>query len=112
MPPSLVIAETVRRQHVAGKSVVLRNRRVKLYCVIIAIALSALLIYVWTRIRVVQHGYDVSRLTREAEDMVGQKSRLESEIAALKSPKRLESVARDSFGMRLPKGEEIVIIEP
>ncbi len=108
----MVVAETVRRQHVAGKSVVLRNRRVKFYCMLMGLILFASLTYVWTRVRVVQQGYEVSKLNRETEELLGQKSKLESEIAGLKSPQRLEQVARDHFGMRLPKGDEIVLIEP
>lgn len=112
MVPSLVVAETVRRQHVAGKSVVLRNRRVRFYCFLMGLILLSSLLYVWTRVRVVQEGYEVSKLNRETEDLLGQKSKLESEIASLKSPQRLEQIARDHFGMRLPRGDEIVLIEP
>lgn len=107
-----VIAETVRRQHIAGKSVGLRNRRIKLYCAVMAVILCSSLIYVWTRIRVVQQGYEVSRLSKETDELTKQKSRLEAEIAALKSPQRLEMIARDHFDMRLPKGDEIILIEP
>lgn len=112
MVPSLVVAETVRRQHIAGKSVVVRNRRIKLYCVIVGLVLFSSLLYVWTRVRVVQQGYEVSKLSREVEELTGQKSRLESEIASLKSPQRLETVAREQLGMRQPQGDEIVLIEP
>lgn len=111
MVPSLVVAETVRRQHVAGKSVVARNRRVKLYCVIVGFVLFSSLLYVWTRVRVVQQGYEVSTLSREVEELTGQKSTLESEIASLKSPQRLEAIARDHLGMRQPHGDEIVLVE-
>lgn len=112
MVPSLVVAETVRRQHIAGKSVILRNRRVKFYCVLMGLILFSSLTYVWTRVRVVQQGYEVSKLNRETEELLGQKSKLESEIAVLKSPQRLEQIARDHFEMRLPRGNEIVLIEP
>lgn len=107
-----ITANTVRRQHVAGKLVVLRNKRVKSYCILIMLVLCASLIYVWARVKVVQQGYEVSRLNKETEELSKQKSLLESEIAALKSPQRLETVARDHFGMRLPQGDEIVLIEP
>lgn len=96
----------------AGKAVIVRNRRVKLYCFLMILILLSSLVYVWTRIRVVQQGYEVSRLSKETEELSKQMSRLEAEIAALKSPKRLEGIARDHFGMRLPHGDEIVLIEP
>jgi cell division protein FtsL len=112
MASSFIVAETVRRQHVAGKSILLRNRRIKFYCLVLFVILCSLLVYVWTRIKVVQQGYELSRLTKETDELVGQKSRLESEVATLKSPQRLEVIARDYFGMRLPHGDEIVLVEP
>jgi len=112
MVSSFIVAETVRRQHVAGKSISLRNRRIKFYCLLLFVILCSLLVYVWTRIKVVQQGYELSRLTKETDDLVGQKSRFESEIASLKSPRRLEVIARDQLGMRLPQGDEIVLVEP
>jgi len=112
MNPSYVIAETVRRQHVAEKAVSLRNKSLKLYCIIVFVLLCSSLVYVWTRICVVQQGYELSMLNKEIDGLVGRKSRLESEIASLKSPQRLEIIARDQFGMRQPRGDEIVLIEP
>jgi len=112
MASSLVVAETVRRQHIARKSVGLRNRRIKLYCIVMSVVLCSSLLYVWTRIRVVQKGYEVSRLSKETDELLKQKSILEAEIAGLKSPKRLETIARDQLQMRIPRGDEIVLVEP
>lgn len=112
MSPSLVIAETVRRQHVAKKAISLRNRKVKLFCVLMVLVLCLSLIYVWTRISVVQKGYEVSRLSKEVEDLIRDKNRLEAEVVRLKSPARLEKIASRKFGMRLPLGEEIIFVEP
>ncbi|EFK96149.1 cell division protein FtsL [sediment metagenome] len=112
MVSNLVVADTVRHQHIGEKSVAARNRKIKVYCFIIVSVLVLSLVYVWTRVCVVQQGYEVSRLNKESDKLAGEKSRLESEIAALKSPKRLEVIAKEHFGMREPHGDEIVLVEP
>jgi cell division protein FtsL len=108
----MVVAETVKRQHVAKKAVGARNRRIKLFSFLMLVFLCMALVYVWTRISVVQKGYEVSRLHNDAMVLTEQKSRLEAEVMKLKSPARLEAIARDKLGMRLPNGSEIVFIEP
>lgn len=109
---TMVVAETVRRQHIARKAVSLRNRRVKLFSAAMILVLGLALLYVWTRISVVQKGYEVSRLHKEVHTLSQEISRLEAEVARLKSPDRLEKIAREKLGMRLPQGDEIVFVEP
>lgn len=112
MPRSMVVAETVRRQHVAKKAVTMRNRRVKLFSILMTVFLCMALIYVWTRTSVVQKGYEVSRLHNEVTILSEEKNQLEAEVMKLKSPARLETIAREKLGMRLPDGSEIVFVEP
>ena len=95
----------------ARKAVNLRNRRVRLFCALLLLVLVMSLIYVWTRISVVQKGYEVSRLHKEVMALSQKKNKLEAEIAKLKSPARLENIARQKFGMRLPLGDEIIFVE-
>ena len=45
------------------------------------------------------------------EDLVEQKNMLEAEVATLRAPERLELVAREKLGMRLPRGDEIVFVK-
>jgi cell division protein FtsL len=109
---NLFIASTVRRQHVSKKEVMLRNRKVRFFSLAMVIVLCLALLYVWTRIQVVQLGYDVSRLTGTIKELTKQRSILEAEVAKLKSAARLETKAIQDFGMRLPSGEEVVFVEP
>ena len=68
------------------------------------------LFYVWTRVQVVQLGYEITMLKREAEGILKQVSGLKLEIAKLKSPKRLEEVARQNLRMQPPSAEQIVLV--
>lgn len=112
MRQGLVVAQTVKRQNVARKQLVLHNKRIKSFCLLILVSLCLALIFVWTRIEVVQLGYDISKLHSQIRDLSKEENLLQSEVAKLKSPARLEAMAKGELGMRLPFGDEIIFIEP
>ena len=100
----------VRGQAVGKKSARLRARVVRRGVAIAAVGIVLALIFVWTRVHVIQVGYEVSQLNRQVGDLMRQRNRLEVEVAKLKSPDRLERMAQDHFHMRLPVGNEIVFM--
>ncbi len=92
------------------KSARLRARVVRRGVAIAVVAIALALTFVWTRVRVVQLGYEVSQINKQVGDLMRQRNRFEVEVAKLKSPDRLEQMARDHFNMRLPVGNEIVFM--
>lgn len=101
----------VRRQPIARKSLELRRRHIRQIIILFVIAMGFSLLFVWTRIRVIQLGYEVSRMRKATADLLEQKNLLEAEVASLRSPERIEKIAREHFGMRLPQGNEIIFVE-
>ena len=97
-------------QDVGKKSERLRARVVRRGVTLASVAIALALLFVWTRIRVVQMGYEVSQINRQVSELVRQKNTLEADVARLKSPERLESVASQYFKMRLPQGDEIIFV--
>lgn len=77
---------------------------------LMAIVVLVALFLVWARIQVIQLGYEVSRLRKEVMDLGQRRDILEADVAKLKSPERLEATATDRFGMRLPMGDEVVVL--
>lgn len=100
----------LHRQVVGKKSARVRARLVRKGIILAAVAIALALTFVWTRVRVIQLGYEVSQLNQRIGDLMRQKNQLEVEVAKLKSPDRLERMARDHFHMRLPAGNEIVFV--
>lgn len=100
----------VRKQPIAKRALKARRRYINQVVILFAIAVGFALIYVWTRVQVVQLGYEVSRIRKETTALAQQKDLLKAEVARLLSPERLEQAARELFGMRLPGGDEIVIV--
>jgi len=107
---TMSMASAVRSQPIATKTAVATRRYLRQSFSLLACGMLVALLFVWTRIQVIQLGYEVSRVRKEVTDLMRQRDLLQSEIAQLKALDRLSKIAADRFGMRLPMGDEVVIL--
>jgi len=108
----LTDARILRKQRVRTKTAPAiegQHRSFLLYAVFLLLVLSVLL-YVWTRIQVVQLGYEISSAVGEKETVILAHNELKVEIATLRSAQRLEKKAREQLGMSLPNSNQLIII--
>ena len=78
----------------------------------LVVALSGIILlvgffYVWTRMQLVQIGYEISSLENENNDLKKRKRELLLEIASLQSPPELERKA-GKIGLVFPAMEKVV----
>ena len=66
--------------------------------------------YVWSNFEKTQIGYDLSHVKKEEMKLREANRKLRLEIATLKSPQKLEEVARKHLGLRQPKSEQIIVL--
>ena len=76
--------------------------------VLTALALAAAL--VWVRLQVVRTGYEISAARRLERRLEEEQRGLAIELATLRSPRRLEHVARARFGLRPPVSGQVVSV--
>jgi cell division protein FtsL len=100
----------VRRQPIAPKAMAVTRRYLRQALTLLGVGIIIALVFVWARVQVIELGYEVSRIRKETTDLVQQRDLLESEVASLKAPERLARIAAERFGMRLPMGDEVVIV--
>jgi len=72
---------------------------------------GTILIYVWTRLEVVQLNYELLDLTREERRLSMRNGQLKVELAILMSPSRLSSMAQDRFKLKNPSRSQIIYIK-
>ena len=100
-------------------SVVVEARRGSLSLTVIAgeilpaalvVALLAIVgvIHVTSRVMVVRRGYELSKLDAQTTDLTRENDQLRLELATLKSPSRLESMARSKMGLVPPGATSVV----
>ena len=68
------------------------------------------LFYVWSRIQVIQLGYEISSSLKAERTLTEENKKLRLEIARLKSYARIEKVAMEELKMAKPKPEQVIVI--
>ncbi len=68
------------------------------------------LFYVWSRIQVIQLGYEISNTLKEERRLTEANKKLRLEIATLKSCPRIERFATEELRMTKPKPEQVIVI--
>jgi cell division protein FtsL len=66
------------------------------------------IVHVTSRVMVVDAGYRLSRLQQEGRELTQANDKLKLELATLKSPLRLEKLAREQLGMAPPSAAAVV----
>jgi cell division protein FtsL len=80
---------------------------VTLSCLLIAVAM---LLHAWVRTRVTERGYALARLSAEYRELVREHERLQIAAAELKSPQRIEELARTRLNMAPPPVDRVVVL--
>ena len=88
-----------------------RERHVEMWrSVAVSVFLVAVLLFsAWQHFELLRHGYQIEEMQRQraAEEEAGRRLRLE--IEALKSPKRIESLATGQLHLVAPSREEAIV---
>ena len=77
---------------------------------IVATLVFFTLLFVWARLEVLQMGYVLSRTNQVYENLVKQNQCLRVEVASLKSPVRIEKLAKEKLGLINPTQVKIILI--
>jgi len=87
------------------------NRNLILAALVVAFILVACsLFYVWWHHQIIALGYEISNQSQEEHVLLKENKKLRLELAALKSPSRIESVALKELGFVNPQKEHLIIV--
>ena len=80
-----------------------------LFRILFLVAFMAILslFTIWSRVQIVQYGYEINDLRKKQLELTEQGKKLKVEVATLKSPQRLEKMAVEKLKMLPPKQEQI-----
>ena len=81
-----------------------------LFTLLLLFFIGGSLFYVWTRIQVIQLGYEISNVLKEERALTEGNKKLRVEIATLKSYARIEKLAVEDLKMAKPKPEQVIVI--
>ena len=103
--------ESVVRTGLFAKGAAGRSEgRFAMVAVAAALFLTAI-VSVWSSAKVVSLGYEISMESRRLNEVREMNGKLRSEMAMLKSPGRIEPLAKDLFHLLPPSNHQIVLIK-
>ena len=89
----------------------LRRPRLLPLFAFIAVLLGLSLFFVWSRIQVVHLDYAISHTESRLREVEQENRRLRLEAASLRSPGRIEQVAKRDLGLRHPALAQVIAVE-
>ena len=69
------------------------------------------LVYVWSHINITELNYKIAGEIRVGDRLSEENEKLKLEMAHLKSPGRIEAIARDKLKMQYPDREQIIYLK-
>jgi cell division protein FtsL len=87
-----------------------KRRQIVLGVALIGVLTGELFFYTWCRMQCVRVGYEIAEQTQKQEALLGVQNNLKLELERLKSPVRLETIARQKLGLDRPKPEQVLVI--
>ena len=77
----------------------------------IALLLVVSLFFVWSRVQVTSFEYEISQLESQLRSLRQETSNLRLEAASLRSPERIERVARNELNLQLPTADQVITVD-
>lgn len=90
-----------------------KNRSKKIvgiWLVLMFLFMTELFFYAWCRVQYIQEGYDITKANAQQDKLLALQQNLKIELARLKSPQRIENIAREQLGLIAPSIEQIIIM--
>lgn len=82
------------------------------YLMVVMVLLTMVSIFhVWSRVNVVNLNLQIAEVNRQFKEAQQEHNRLKLEAASLKTPARIEAVAKGELGMRLPQDQQVVVVK-
>jgi len=75
------------------------------------VLMAVALVYVWSHIRMTELEYLVAEEMSIKEKLLEEQRKLKVEIATLKSPQRLEAIAKEKLHMAYPTRDQVIILK-
>ncbi len=77
----------------------------------VCVLVAAALLYVWSHLKNTQLKYQMAEEISLRSSLQEENRKLKVEIATLKSPKRIEAIAREKLNMAYPEREQVIQIK-
>jgi cell division protein FtsL len=92
------------------KPVAVKLNLLLLFTLLMVFLIGGSLFHVWSRIQVIQLGYEISNTLKAGRTLAEENKKLRLEIATLKPYGRIEKIAVEELGMTKPRPDQVIVI--
>lgn len=100
----------IKNYRVKKRILNVKSKQVLLITFMLFLFMGSSIGYVWSNFERTQIGYDVSQLKKEEMRLRETNRKLRLELAILKSPQNLETLAIEKLGLKQPSPEQIIVL--
>ena len=73
--------------------------------------MAVALLYVWSHIHMTELEYQIARELSSREQITEEQTKLKVELATLRSPRRIETIAREKLQMTYPERTQVILLK-
>jgi cell division protein FtsL len=81
------------------------------WILIASVMMAVALLYVWSHIHMTELEYQIARELSSGEQIKEERTKLKVELATLKSPRRIETIAREKLQMTYPERAQVIMLK-
>jgi len=78
---------------------------------IASVLMAVALLYVWSHIHMTELEYQITREMDSREQIMEEQTKLKVELATLRSPRRIETIAREKLQMTYPERTQVIVLK-
>jgi len=93
------------------KKAIFTKSKIRTIFFVVLVLLFFSMIYLWSGFKQIQIGYEISKLKKKEMHLKDINRKLRLEISVLKSPQRLERIAKERFGFKPPDPDQIIVLK-
>ena len=106
MEAAEVLKQTVQREDRASGTI-----GYAAWIFIASVLMTVALLYVWSHIHMTELEYLVAQELGSRERLAEEQAKLKVELATLRSPQRIEAIAKEKLQMIYPDREQVILIK-
>jgi cell division protein FtsL len=78
---------------------------------IASVLMTVALLYVWSHIHMTELEYQIAQELSSREQIMEEQTKLKVELATLRSPQRIETIARERLQMTYPDRTQVIVLK-
>jgi cell division protein FtsL len=106
----IAVTRVVRVQEKAAPAKGVDRNLVFVAMVVALVFLACSLVYVWSHHQIISLGYEISKAGQEEQTLSQENKKLRLELAGLKTPGRIETMALNELGFINPQKDQLIIV--